>query len=286
MSPARRSVPALAALLASAALAGCGGGGQDSAGAAYAALGDSASSGAGIAPIADDDCQRSEVNFAALVARTLDYASFEDASCAGATTDDLTEPQQLDGASNPPQLDVVGADTRLVTLTIGLNDDDLAYALFAACLSPTGTPSAVCTPLLQASEADLEDKIAEAADRVEDTLRLIEERAPEARIVLVGYPRFFPDAGSCPDRVPMVAAMVPRVRAAVAAVDEHWRQAADAVGADYVDGYALTEGHDVCAADPWVNGATAQPGEAAALHPFAAFHRAVADAIVARLKAS
>ena len=56
------------------------------------------------------------------------------------------------------------------------------------------------------------------------------------------------------------------------------------VGADYVDTYALSKGHDVCSDDPWLNGAVDKPGQAVALHPFEAFHQAVAAAILRLLK--
>jgi hypothetical protein len=67
-------------------------------------------------------------------------------------------------------------------------------------------------------------------------------------------------------------------------VNRDGKPATAAAGADYVDTYSLSKGHDVCSDDPWVNGHEEVPGEAAALHPFAAYHRAVADAIVTLLK--
>jgi hypothetical protein len=102
-------------------------------------------------------------------------------------------------------------------------------------------------------------------------------------VVLVGYPRILPDSGDCPDRLPLAPAMEPRLRAVMKQIDDGWRRAAAAVGVDYVDTWAMSRGHDVCSSDPWVNGASDVAGEAAPLHPFPAFHRAVADAIVALL---
>lgn len=271
-------VTVLAALMA---CAGCGGGAGSTpaGGVAYAALGDSSSSGAGIAPIVQQSCQRSKVDFGALVAAKLRYPSFKDRSCAGAMTTNLQSPQ-LGAAINDPQLDAVGSRTRLVTLTIGLNDGKVAYGLLSACLSPDGTPSALCRQVLDMSPATLEAQLSAGAQRVQDALRLIRKSAPSARVVLVGYPRFFPDTGTCPDRVPMVPQMVPTVVSAFKRIDRLWRKAAAEAGADYVDTWRMSKGHDVCSDDPWVNGATPVPGKAAALHPFAAFHRAVAAAIV------
>jgi hypothetical protein len=168
-----------------------------------------------------------------------------------------------------------------VTLTIGLNDDKLAYALLAACQVPgDSAPTALCRQVLATTPAVVDSQLTKAAARVKGALQLIRHKAPKARIVLVGYPRYFPDSGSCPDRIPMAEAMVPTVRTALDTVNRKWRQVAGAVGADYVDTWTMSKGHDVCSADPWVNGATAVQGKAAALHPFERFHRAVADAVV------
>jgi hypothetical protein len=279
--PARRALTAVGVLVALLTLAACGaGGGSGPTGSVYAALGDSDSSGAGIAPIADSGCQRSKVNFASLVAKQRGYTSFDDVSCAGAMTTNLLRSQLDQTATNAPQLDAVGSRTRLVTLTIGLNDDKLAFGLLLVCQSPSGEPSALCRQVLDASQATADKQLAAAAGRVKEALQLIKHKAPKARIVLVGYPRYFPDSGSCHNRVPMIEQMVPKVRSAMENVNELWKQIATEVGVDYVDTYAMSKGHDVCSDDPWVNGAQAKPGEAAALHPFAAFHRAVASAIV------
>jgi lysophospholipase L1-like esterase len=266
----------VALALATVVLGGCGGG--PTGGAAYVALGDSYSSGAGIAPFSDEACQRSTSDYGSLVARRLHRTSFRDVTCGGATTANLTEEQSAHG--NDPQLDAVGPDTRLVTLTIGFNDDKLSSTLLYACLAPSGVPSQWCRQLYSAPDASVDKVLAAAADRVEHALELVRKKAPQARVVLVGYPRFFPDSGSCPDRVPMAEPMVAKVRHVMATANEKWREAADEAGADYVDTWTMSKGHDVCSAEPWVHGATAVPGKAAALHPFESFHRAVADAIV------
>lgn len=279
MSHGLRTSAALA-LVGALVLGGCGD--AKSGGAAYVALGDSYSSGAGIAPLSDEACQRSTSDYGSLVAHGLHSTSFEDVTCGGATTSDLTHEQS--GSGNDPQLDAIGPDTRLVTLTIGLNDDKISSALLYACLAPSGVPSVWCQQLYGAPDTAADKVLADAADRVATALMLVRKKAPEARLVLVGYPRFFPDTGSCPDRVPMAEQMVPKVRRALATANDKWRKAADKAGADYVDTWTMSKGHDVCSADPWVNGAGAVPGVAAALHPFESYHRAVAAAILRLVK--
>jgi lysophospholipase L1-like esterase len=248
----------------------------------YVALGDSYSSGPGIAPVSDPACNRSGANYAALVAKRLDYGSFTDVSCGGATTADLNREQI--GTGNGPQLDAVGRRTRLVTLTIGLNDQKVSSALLFACLSGSDEPSAWCKQVLAVPDGAVDHGITEAAARVEKSLRAIRKRAPKALVILVGYPRVLPDAGDCPDRLPLVTAMEPRLRATLRAVNEAWRGAAARAGARYVDTWTMSQGHDVCSDDPWVNGTTQVPGRAAPLHPFPDFHQAVDDSIVELVK--
>src|SRR5215212_27303 len=182
----RVGVVTSAALLALTGLAACGGGDDDPppGGAEYVALGDSDAAGAGIAPLGDSVCLRSKVNYPSLVAKKLDYGSFEDVTCAGAQTTDLLRPQLAKAGSNDPQLDAVGTRTKLVTLTIGLNDQQVAFGLLRACLQPNDqTP--LCHRLINAKQAIVDAQLHEAAARVEDSLRLIRTKAPDARIILV-----------------------------------------------------------------------------------------------------
>jgi hypothetical protein len=51
----------------------------------------------------------------------------------------------------------------------------------------------------------------------------------------------------------------------------------------YVDMYAASRGHDICSADPWVNGRVTDRQRALAYHPFAAGMRADAERVLAAL---
>jgi hypothetical protein len=248
----------------------------------YVALGDSYTSGPGIQPFVDRGCQRSGADYPSLVARELKITDFRDVSCGGAMTTNLVTAQAVAGQP-APQLQAVGSNTTLVTIGMGLNDFALSYGLLYACASK-GTPTQGCAQVLAMSDAQVSQRIEAAARRVNASLQAIAEKAPKARIVLVGYPRIVPDSGSCPDRLPMPAAALARVRRAVVEINDLWKKAATATGADYVDMYDASEGHDICSSDPWVNGITDEPGKAAALHPFAAYHRAVAQKIVTLIK--
>lgn len=280
----RPLVVLLAVGLAASALAACGR--QDSPRATigvpeYVAFGDSYTAGPGILPLSDKPCGRSETNYPTLVAEELGFEAFTDASCGGATTVDLQKAQTAGFVRlNDPQLDALDRRTELVTIGLGLNNEALAMNLLVTCLTPaSGQTTDTCKRYLEVPETEVEARIARAADQVEAAITTIRSRAPEADVVLVGYPRVAPDTGSCAD-LPMPEAMLDRLRAAMKGVDDAWREAARRAGAEYVDTYTSSQGHDVCSAEPWVNGAFRKP-DAVPMHPFEAYHRAVAAEIVA-----
>lgn len=257
------------------------------AGSWYVAIGDSGTSGAGIAPVADEGCVRSTINYPSLLAKQLKVPSFTDVSCGGAKTANvLTKPQENKFGKHALQIDAVGPTTRLVTIGIGLNDFGLSYLLLYQCLEPAGEISKGCKTYLKAPEAGFEPYLDKLDANVTAVIEAVRKRAPKARVVLVGYPRYLPDTGSCPDRVPMPAEALDRARTVLADVSERYRKVAAATGALYADTYAASTGHDVCSADPWVHGIQGSRTDGAQLHPYPAYHRAVADLIAALLAAS
>jgi lysophospholipase L1-like esterase len=285
-APVRRTTAWSVALLALClpVLAACGGGPKTDTPdkpdfRRYVALGDSYTSGPGIEPMTPGPCLRSTVNYPALVASALHIKKVTDVSCGGAASTNLVTTQALHPAP-APQLDAVTSDTDLVTMGFGFNDLSLSYGLLFACLMPKGVPSEGCKQLL-ATPASRDTLLIEAvARRVATAIEDVQKKAPHATVVLVGYPRIVPDSGSCPSRLPLPDAMLERLRQALALMNDEWQKVAKATGADYVDMYAVSKGHDICSADPWIDGGRNAPGQASALHPFRAYHRAVARAVV------
>ena len=66
-------------------------------------------------------CLRSTRNYARLASTQLGV-SLKDASCSGAETAEMTTSQETYAGTNPPQLNAIAADTRVVSLQIGGND--------------------------------------------------------------------------------------------------------------------------------------------------------------------
>jgi lysophospholipase L1-like esterase len=251
----------------------------------YVALGDSFTSGAGLADTSSVGCQRSRLAYPALVAKKLG-ATLKDASCGGAVTANVTVPQPIESDPMPPQLDAVTRSADLVTVGLGYNDQGWFGGFFAGCTAlaasdPDGHPCADHPPV---GGTDPEAMARAIGDQIEVTLEGIRKKAPKARVLLVGYPQLVPASGTCPE-LPLAAGDYPFVRSMMELLDTELRRAADSAGATYVNVLDASAGHDICAGDDaWVNGSTPIAGVATLYHPFARGQRAVADLVLAALE--
>ncbi|AWB92751.1 SGNH/GDSL hydrolase family protein [Aeromicrobium chenweiae] len=242
----------------------------------YVALGDSYTAGPQLNPTDSSSgaCLRSTKNYAHLVAKAIDAASFTDASCSGATTDNVLEaaPTLSGGDPVPAQIDAVKKDTQLVTVGIGGNDSALFSSLSAACTRP-GT----------ACEDYLDDKVPgilrSTGKRITTVLEAVKDRAPDARVVLVGYLGVTPEDRGC-DALGGDALDTAGVSAGERSIDSTMAAAAKAAGATYVSMNAASKGHDACAGDDaWTNGLSPALGDGAVLHPRGTGMAAVASAV-------
>ena len=277
----------LAALVLAGVLSGCSGSAEglnpdsDPAPSAevirsYVALGDSFTAAPFVPGTAfAEGCLRSSGNYPTLLADELD-AKLRDVSCSAAATADVEGRQPTrygNGKSLPPQIDAVRRGTDLVTVGIGGNDQNLFQTLVQEC---TG-PGAACTELLGDSAGDVLDKVGSGVTGV---LEAVQAKAPRATVVLVGYPRLV--GGSCP-AMPIAESELSVVAGLEARLNRTLAGAARAAGAEYVDMYSVSEGHEVCSDDPWVNGKVTDQQRALAFHPFPEGQQAVADELLALL---
>lgn len=246
----------------------------------YVAIGDSYTAGVGLEPVTSVPCARSPKNYAGKVAEKLGYDTYTDVSCGGATSADMTQDQRLTGGTKPPQFDALSEETRLVTIGLGLNDFALSYFLIYACLPTGGKPVVACTDYLARPDSDLSMFLDQMGEKVAGNLADARRRAPNAQIVLIGYPRLLPATGTCPDLVPLPALAVERLRSSLERTNEILRSVAQAAEVDYVDMFTDSVGHDICSDAPWVNGQFKQEGLALPFHPFEAYHDAVAEKVV------
>lgn len=251
----------------------------------YVALGDSYSAAPGVPrQTGPPACMRSNHNYPSLVARKLEPDRFVDVTCSGADTEDMAGRQFTDVA---PQLDAVTADTDIVTLGIGGNDFNLFARLVAQCSflrgeDPTGAPCR--TSMNESGKDTLLKIIAVTRRRVADVVRQVQQHAPQAQVLLVGYPQILPATGTCIDRLPLADGDYAYARKINKALTDMVEQVADATETTYVDLWRVTAGHDICADEPWVNGQHEEPEGAAAYHPFAAEQKAAAKQVLAAIR--
>lgn len=253
----------------------------------YVSLGDSYTAGPFITHqiLSAGLCLRSDHDYPALLAQRLGSTSFTDASCSGATTDDLTSTQTLQASA--PQFDVLKGNTALVTVGIGGNDIGFSgIALTCAekgLLHPWGTP---CTDHYTDGGSDqVAARIAATAPKIASVLHGIHARSPFAKVVVVGYPAVLPESGDgCWPAVPFASGDLPYLRSVEKGLNAMLaRQAADGA-ATFVDTYSSSVGHDLCRSSDtkWIEGVI--PTEPAApVHPNEAGMRNDAAQIAAAL---
>jgi lysophospholipase L1-like esterase len=230
----------------------------------YVSLGTSIASGYGIAN-QSTFCGRSDRDYGHLVAATLGL-NLTDVSCGAAVI-----PNVLDRAQStaPPQIDAVTPDTKLITVSVGGNDINLNGTALVC-----GNPATVCSPpaTLDADEAALQGDLVAM-------LTALKAKAPSAIVVLVTYPREFPDqncaALSLSDgELSMLRGMGEKLEAALVS-------AAQQAGVVLVDPYVQPGDHTACApaAERWTAGYKVAPGEGFAYHPTVLGHQEMAKLI-------
>lgn len=249
------------------------------AGSKYVNMGSSFAAGPNIAPPADNPatrCGRSAQNYAHQLARRHNLL-LVDVSCGGSTTSHLLGPWN----ELAPQLDAVDANTRLVTMTTGGNDlgylGSLGGNSCANVAAKTGTaPQRPCTvPPLPNDET-----YAGVEMRLRQIIAEVHRRAPKARLVIVDYLTILPPTGVCAV-VPLSPGQADNSRGIARRLNEITVRVAKETGTELLPASKISEGHDVCAKDAWLNGypSPGVPVEPTFYHPRLAAMTAIADAL-------
>jgi lysophospholipase L1-like esterase len=183
-------------------------------------------------------------------------------TCTGAKISDVTDSQL--SALNPGR-------TKLVTVTVGANDLDVS-GVARTCL--TGAPEA-CQIAIGTARAMLPDECgdpSELGDLLTNLYIQLADAAPQALIVVTGYPLLFeaPPSGD-PREAINVATVLLNCAIEKATVDAAQATGVRIVYVDVTDAFA---GHGIGSADPWIN--VSGPD---AFHPNADGYEAYADAI-------
>lgn len=259
----------------------------------YIALGDSYSSGDGAGSYDPQTaepggCWRSDNAYAPLTAQEFDFAgTLGFFACSSKRGSQMLE--NLGGEDS--QIDRVTPHTSLVTLGIGGNDVGFTPVLRTCMLRMPLLDSGVCT--------SQEDEVNERMDRFEATLeeilREIRDRAPDARILVLGYPRLFPEepAGmyytlTVDDQLwlnEVGRRLNDRIRDTVYRADGEVYGERQAGSVEFVNVFSALSGYEVSAEDAWLNGivlgALGQGirVDRATFHPTASGQRSVAERV-------
>jgi GDSL-like Lipase/Acylhydrolase family len=249
----------------------------------YTSLGDSYVAGPFIPnPVLPLGCLKSDHNYPHLAAGGIGLP-LRDPSCSGATTDDMTQPQNVDpDGPNPPQFNSLDATTRVVSLTIGGNDigfSDIAESCIT--YNPFSHP---CKDKYDSGGVDqIHNRIVATAPKVAAVLQGIHARSPSARVFVVNYPAIFPETGyGCWPQMPIAYQDVPYLRAKEQELNQMLATQAAGNGASLVSWYTASIGHDACKSSSvrWVEPLV--PGNSAApIHPNLAGMQGAANVLVA-----
>jgi lysophospholipase L1-like esterase len=234
-------------------------------------------------------CLRSPNAYAALVATAL-KSTFIDAACSGAGVKEMTLSQQTYLGTNPPQLSALAPDVALVLLTLG--GDDIGFLnVLHTCMSLSithfGRGSPCQSHYTTGGKDQLAAKVTAETAKMAAVLAAIHARAPQARIVVVGYPDLFPQSGGCWPKVPITSGDVAYLRGIGTQLNAMLAGTAAAAGATFVDTYTPTIGHDICqsGAAKYVEGLV-PTSLAGPFHPNARGQAAMAAQVLAALRAT
>ena len=274
----------------------------------YVAMGDSYSSGEGawdyedgtdfddrddLWPFNDHEedhnrCHRSSNAYSQVLGSGNEFAGgVTFAACSGAVITDLSNPNH-NNTGEDPQYDALDDDVSLVTMSIGGND--LGFADVVKDCIVNGARGVGFLDKCQAKhDQRIEDRLGELREELVDEYRRIKERAPNARIVIVGYPQLFVDNPSDDFGNLLYAEDQAWMNEKAGELNAMLRDAAREAGVEFVDPTEAFRAHGIGSDDPWINDLDwGGPGmmitDPSSFHPNAAGHAALAELVQQQLE--
>ncbi|OUC91078.1 SGNH/GDSL hydrolase family protein [Streptomyces swartbergensis] len=201
----------------------------------YAALGDSYSSGVGAGSYisSSGDCKRSTKAYPYLWATAHSPSTFDFTACSGARTGDV-----LSG-----QLGPLSSATGLVSITVGGNDAGFADVM-TTCVTQSDS---ACISRINTARAYVDSTLPGKLDSVYSAIR---SKAPNAHVVVLGYPRFYKLGTTC-------LGLSEAKRKAINDASDHLNTAIAKRAANH--GFTFGEvrpaftGHEICSGDSWLH---------------------------------
>lgn len=274
----------------------------------YVALGDSYSSGEGawdyeegtdyddgadLWPFNDDEearnrCHRSANAYSQVLHESNDFAggtSF--VACSGATSADLGS-ENGNNTGESPQLGTLDDDASMVTISVGGND--LGFAdVVKDCIINGERGVGFIGSCQNKHDQRIADELPELSDRLLGYYRQIQERSPNARIIIVGYPELFVEDPDDSFRNLLFKQDMVWMNEKGADLNAMLRETAREAGVEFVDPTEAFRGHGIGSAEPWLNdldfgGPGFSVSDPSSFHPNATGQQALADLVQQQLE--
>jgi lysophospholipase L1-like esterase len=226
----------LAAAIAGALALALTAGPAAAAGANYVALGDSYSSGVGAGNYTSDSgsCDRSTNAYSYLWKTAHSPASYVSVACSGATT----------ASVNSSQISALTGATTLVSITVGGNDVGFATIMQTCVLQGTSA----CVAAVNAAEAKANSAL---AGLLGGTYSRIRSAAPNAHVVVLGYPVFYDLSKSlC---IGLSGTSRSKIDEGINLVDGIIAATAGSYGFSYGDVRSTFGSHEICDSSSWLH---------------------------------
>ena len=203
----------------------------------YVALGDSYSSGVGAGSYSSSSgsCDRSAKSYPQLWASSNVPASFAFVACSGATTSSVIS----------SQLSALSAATTLVSITVGGNDVGFSSVMETCVLHTTST----CVSAIDTAESQM---TAQLPGELNAVLADIKADAPNARVVVLGYPELY-DLSKSATCIGLSTTDRKDLNAAADELDGQVKAAAGRYGDVFADVRAAFAGHEICDSGSWLH---------------------------------
>ncbi|MFF2044964.1 SGNH/GDSL hydrolase family protein [Kitasatospora sp. NPDC058170] len=220
----------------------------------YAALGDSYASGVGAGSYTSESgsCKRSTNAYPYLWKNAHATSSFSFVACSGARTGDVLN----------NQLSVLNSGTTLVSISIGGNDAGFASTMQTCVLDS----ESACLNAVAAGKKYATTTLPGQLDQV---YAAIHAKAPNARVVVLGYPHLYKVGGSCIFGIGDTKRAA--INSAADVLDDVLAKRAANAGFAFGDVRSIFTNHEICGSSTtWLNSTTLPVDES--YHPKAAGH--------------
>jgi lysophospholipase L1-like esterase len=228
----------------------------------YVAQGDSYASGTGTREYYDSGCQRSNHSYAKQLAAQSGM-NLSHVACSGARIPDVRN----------NQLGALSASTNLVTISIGGNDAGFS-SVITQCAKPWPY---TCTTEINNAKSFITNTL---PGQLNTLYTEIETRAPNARVIVIGYPRLF-NGEECNFLARISSTEQQSLNSVADLLASKTSAAAAAHGFEFVDTRGPFDTHRICDDVEWLNGLSDPIGES--YHPNRIGHDGVTNLLSAML---